>query len=668
MNPLRWRRATQQNVAAALAALMIIFALLIVRNVLVVSPLDRLSPTAIDGERTRYVGSWHFPRGGPFVLGFLAPFSAKLSIDGQQVASGSGQQLVRRVYAKSVVEVEFVAPAGSRLLWHPPGRRGPPEYVPASVLSPLAPEVATFSAWVGAAPLDGAIALAILITLLALIVFLSRALLASIGVARLVPTLAVFGLALVARLIDLDGAGPTWDEDVNWSAGKNYISNLLSLQFADELWLWNFEHPPVSKYIAGIGAHFADGYGPARALSAIMVAASAALLVPIGARLFSQRVGVLAGIIAALTPHLIAHGKIVGHEAPMLLFWALAFWLALRAHDDEPDTRTLVLRFGVLGLVLGLAVFSRFANALLAPAIGLVLLDGAPKDQRERTVVAGFVVIGTVAIALGFAIWPRLWSAPIEHLGQSWAKLSKPHSLEPYLGTTTNQPARHYFATYLLATAPMGVLFGALLCLGRFLKLREAGCRRALILLLLPLLIMLSPVRQDGVRYIMPSLLALSLLSAAGLEWACKWLPAGAAPRRVGAALFCGYLLFCCWRVHPYYLDYYGEQVGGPRVAATNNWFETAWWGEGLHAGIKYVNEHAEPGARVHKRCVEPSHLAWLRHDLWASEVSQFEQADWILVYQPLSGRCPVPDSAELVFEESVQGAPLVRLYRMPRR
>ena len=39
----------------------------------------------------------------------------------------------------------------------------------------------------------------------------------------------VFAVAVVARWIDLGGFGQTWDEDVNWAAGRNYITNLLAL-------------------------------------------------------------------------------------------------------------------------------------------------------------------------------------------------------------------------------------------------------------------------------------------------------------------------------------------------------------------------------------------------------------------------------------------------------
>src|SRR5690606_7287715 len=102
-------------------------------------------------------------------------------------------------------------------------------------------------------------------------------------------------------------------------------------------WRFNLEHPPLSKYLYGVGAQLVDGYGPARATAALLMAAACALLVPIGRRLHGLRAGVLAGSIAALTPHLIAHGKVVGHEAPTALAWAVAVLLCLGAHDRLPE-------------------------------------------------------------------------------------------------------------------------------------------------------------------------------------------------------------------------------------------------------------------------------------------------------------------------------------------
>ena len=705
--PGRLRRILLLGVAVWAA----IAAILAVRNWLVDDPLTVLQRSERAGAATVYTGQWHFPRGGPYILGFAAPGAARLWVDDRLVASGRGQRLGRHVFAPGVYAVRFETPAdavpgqGLRLLWHPPGRRGPPEYVPPSSLAPpdTAERSAAFGPWAGTAIVDGICATAIALLLLAWLLYLAapaiKRALAHGPSRRIWASAALMAvLALGVRLWDLGGAGQTWDEDVNWSAGRNYITNLLALDFSSASWQWNYEHPPIMKYIAGLGAQWADGYGPARALSALLSALAVALLVPIGAHLYSARVGVWAAIIAALSPHLIAHGKVVGHEAPTVFFWSLGLWLTLRAASPPlpvPQIWTspgrLARLWAILGIVVGLATFSRFINGLLGVLIAITLLLSAwarTRDQRAllRIALIGLAVAIPVAVLVGTLTWPRLWDAPFVHLQQSLAKLSRPHSAEPFLGTITNTPPPYYFAVYLLVTAPIAVVAATAAWMVRALwdlvASRRTGLspqrwRAHLVVLawlLVPLAVAFSPVRQDGVRYIMPSLLALSLAAAAGMDavagalWARIRAPgksdAGGTITVAGAAVMGIYLAVVCARIHPYYLNYYGEHVGGPKTVAAKRWFEVAWWGEGIHEAIDYVNTHAETGARVHKRCVEPSHLTWLRTDLWARQAQRPADADWLISYQSGWRPCPVPDHLELVFEVAAQGAPLSRVYR----
>lgn len=660
------------GVALALAAALVGLRQLVVDR----DPLERLSARPA-GAWTARQGSWYFPRGGPYILGFESPgaWNALLEIDGREVVRGTGTRTERVVYPEGAHHVSFTAPPGARLLWHPPGRRGANEleYVPPSSLSPDPPGRAEFD-HPGTARLDGLFAILLVAIAIGLGLYLARDGLRRIDRRAAAAAGAAFVLALGVRLIDLGGAGQTWDEDVNWSAGRNYVTNGLALDFSPASWRWNYQHPPVSKYAAGIGAQLADGYGPARAISALLVALACGLVVFVGRRLFSLRVGVLAGAAAALTPHLVAHGKVVGHEAPAVLLWIAALLAALCVHDrlDELDdertrTRRLAIRLALVGGLLGLAISSRFVNVLLAPLLAAVLLLQAPPALRRRTLLWGAVVIPLAAAAVSFAIWPRLWDAPFAHLGEAWDKLKVPHSAEPFLGAVTNQPPAHYFLAYLVATAPLGILLGAAAWLGRAGHLREKGSITIALLLVIPLLVLFSPVRQDGVRYILPSLVALALAAAAGIDYAVELLARRIGrPRRFFAgagALLVLYLAVACYRIHPYYLDYYGEQVGGPAGVAAHRRFEIAWWGEGVADAIDHVNRNAAPGARVHRACVETSHLTWVRGDLWR-DVRRAADADWIVVYQPSWKKCPLPPDAALVHEVSAQGAPLARVYR----
>ncbi len=658
---------------AATAGLLGLRQLLVMRD-----PLDRLTRTPA-GAWTVHEGSWYFPRAGPYVLGFESPRSeATLEVDGRQVARGRGLVSERVLFDAGSRAVRFTAPPDARLLWHPPGRRGPLEYVPPSSLDARPPGRAEFGAWPGASPADGIIALAILLVGAALAMYLGRGALTRIDRRALLWVGIVFAVALAVRLIDLGGAGQTWDEDVYWSAGRNYVTNWLGLDFRPASWQWNFEHPPLTKYAAGIAAQWADGYGPARAVSAMLVAAGCALLVLVGRRLHRLRVGTLAGLVAALSPHLIGHGKIVGHEAMAVFLWTAALLAALCAHGGaagipEADARRrLLLRFALVGALVGAAVFSRFVNLLVAPLVGAVLLLEAPRGARRRALVLGLAVVPLAALIVGVLSWPRLWTSPIQHLAESWEKLRGLHGEEPFLGEITNRPpALAYFPFYLVATAPLGILAGAALWLVRAAVRRERGSLVVALWLVAPLLVLLSPVRQDGVRYIVPSLVALALAGAAGIDWLVSALARIEIVRArqgmmfaVASAVLLVYLGVTCWRIHPYYLDYYGEQVGGPAGVARDRSFEVAWWGEGIADAVAYINRNAAPGARVHRGCVRPSHLTWLRGDLWASEVRRPADADWILVYEASWRRCPLPPDARLVYQVTAQGAPLARVYR----
>jgi len=663
-------------IAVAIAA---IAALLGVRNAVVDAPLDRLREV----EANVYEGSWYFPRGGPYILGFEK--GRALTIDGVRLATRPHHKDKLflhewKLYEAGAHRVRFEAQAGGRLLWHPPGRRGPAEYVPPSSLSPDAPDSASFDS-PGASRADGVFAVLIGLILVGLALYLLRDRLRRIDRRAAICFGAVFGLALAVRLIGLSSAGQTFDEDVNWSAGRNYITNLLSLDFAQDSWRFNYQHPPVMKYIAGVGAQFSDGYGPARALSAIVMALACALLVPIGRRLYDWRVGVLAGGIAALTPHLIAHGKVVGHESPSVLWWTLAVWLCLRAFDgalasdgelasdSERSPVHLARRFALIGIVLGMALFSRFSNGLLAPLVGILLVIQSPREQVRRTVLLGLAVIPLAALAVGFAIWPRLWVTPIAHTQEAWKILNQLHGAEPYLGAivgTEKFPAPwHYFFVYFVATAPVAVLAGAAVCAARWREWRSGLVVLAWILV--PMAMLLSPVKQDGVRYILPALAGLAVAAAAGFGWVADRFGHRYSLAAIGGALAI-YLAVVNVRVHPYYLDYYGEQVGGPAHAAQHKSFEISWWGEGVDRAIDYLNEHAEPGAVVDKRGLVPGHLTWMRYDLWEPRVESgpwpSPTADWVLVNQLSIRPFEPPPDLELVLEVEAQGAPLVRVYR----
>jgi 4-amino-4-deoxy-L-arabinose transferase-like glycosyltransferase len=646
--------------------------LLVLRAWLHVEPLDRLSlAVAEPADPPRAVartGSIDVARGGPVFVGFQSESYARLTFAGHEVR-GSGLVKSRVVSPEGPQAIRFAGPPGARLVWSPVGRRGDPEYVSASSLSPDPPERAVFDA-PGTARLDGAVAFGLLATLIAALCVLARRRLAAVSRTTWLAMAIVLVGGVAVRWIDLGGFGQTWDEDANWCAGRNYITNVVGLDFEQRSWLWNFEHPPVMKYLAGIGAQLADGFGPARALSALWIALGCALLVPIGTRLFRPRVGVLAAAIATLLPPMVAHGQIVGHESPTVLWWALAILLALGVHDylpadDRKAAAVLRVRLAWVGVAVGIAIASRFINGLVGPLCAAIVVVQAPPRWRRDTLLWGAIAMPLAAIATIYVVWPRLWGHPIAALSESLNRLTMPHGAEPFLGAMTNGPGPHYFLVYLFATLPVGILAGAVLGAVRLIRQRNASALIVLCWFAIPLGVVLSPIRQDGVRYVMPCILALAMVAAAGFDQLAVWARHRHAFAALAAAVIV-YLGVTLARIHPYYLDYFGEQVGGAGTVAARRYFETAWWGEGVDRAVAYVNLHAAPGARVDRQCIEPSHLAWFREDLWKPMTTVMTEATWIVAYAPATRGCTVPPDAREVFRVTADGAVLAAVYQRP--
>jgi hypothetical protein len=155
---------------------------------------------------------------------------------------------------------------------------------------------------------------------------------------------------------------------------------------------------------------------------------------------------------------------------------------------------------------------------------------------------------------------------------------------------------------------------------------------------------------------------ALAMIGAAGIDQLATWLRWRAVFLALSTALL-AYLAIVLIAIHPYYLDYFAEQVGGTGRVAAHGTFETAWWGEGVDRAVAYVNDHAAPAAAVDRDCIEPVHLAWFRADLWPSLTHSPGEAAWIIRYAPASHPCPVPPDARRVFEVTADDAVLAEVY-----
>jgi hypothetical protein len=144
---------------------------------------------------------------------------------------------------------------------------------------------------------------------------------------------------------------------------------------------------------------------------------------------------------------------------------------------------------------------------------------------------------------------------------------------------------------------------------------RRANAFAAIVLawLVIPLAgIMLSPVRQDGVRYVMPCVLAFAVIAAAGLDGLAMLVEKRRGLGRTFhalAGLVVLYLGFTVARTAPYYIDYFGEHTGGAGGVAETRTFETAWWGESIGDRVRQRARRADDRPHT-ERVHRPEYMA----------------------------------------------------------
>lgn len=184
-------------------------------------------------------------------------------------------------------------------------------------------------------------------------------------------------------------------------------------------------------------------YRVRQALSGYAAALTVALAF-LAARLFGPGPGILAGLLLAGEPFLVAHGQLFSTDSLLALLMAVAVLAALAYVDGRGDRFYLV----VSGLAAGLAFSTKAPAILLFGLIPLIAVlwhvagrrslagragvrtgpaqDGtAPvstrwgaQPQAVRGLVGDLVLWGMVAGLTYVVIWPALWVDPIETLGR----------------------------------------------------------------------------------------------------------------------------------------------------------------------------------------------------------------------------------------------------------
>ncbi|MEE9615655.1 MAG: glycosyltransferase family 39 protein, partial [Anaerolineae bacterium] len=376
-------------------------------------------------------------------------------------------------------------------------------------------------------------------------------------------SILLFLLAFLPRAIQPVSRPLVW-----YLRSAHFIEAVLTGNWADTVYS---EHPGVAlMWPAGIGlkiywaisgitpaAHSVPpDFEPIHFFGPVPVAEIAAALMPLALlialgilgiylllrRLFGEATAAVAAILLALSPYYLTQSKVLHLDAWMATLMLLSA-LALLLHRREPRARWLLLS-GALG---GLALLAKTTALFLLPFTTLVLLVNATRNLQSpisnlqplisnlQSLISNLLLWLFVAALVYVALWPVMWVEPGR--GLAAVKWGLTHHVSAAHDTPTfflgqmlwEDPGSLFYVVALLfrtgevelAFLVVAAVLGAAHLLRRR-RLSETGVD-ALLLLAYAVFFLVGMClgAKKMPRYVLPALLALDVLAAAGIvAWA----------------------------------------------------------------------------------------------------------------------------------------------------
>jgi 4-amino-4-deoxy-L-arabinose transferase-like glycosyltransferase len=471
-------------------------------------------------------------------------------------------------------------------------------------------------------------------------------------------SLAIFLLALAPRAL-WQGRFVTIDEAYHWfdrarlflhavRTGDWAATNLVGHPGVTTMWLGALGIA-THQALAALGLAAWPDSELLRLMLRLPVAVVTSLCVVLGyallRRLLPMRAALLAALLWAGDPFLVAHSQLLHVDALLTSFITLSLLAALLAFrlegdaDGEPVRWRFLLASAVAG---GLALLTKSPAIMWPPMVGLIAVVAAWRRIEDRgsriedgrwriasrrssilhlpsSVILPLLVWAVVAALVWMALWPAAWADLPGAIGsvvhQAEADGGSPHGWGNFfLGRAVADPGPLFYpVAVVLRLTPWALLGLALTCF-RFLifdfrlsstiqnpksKIQNQEGRHVLLVLLafvLLFVLMMSVPAKKFDRYALPIFPALDILAASGLLWLWDGLrriktknKEQRTDRRVGSLLCSLFFVLVgvnlAW-YHPYELAYYNPLLGGGPAAAR---LIPVGWGEGLELAGAYI-------------------------------------------------------------------------------
>lgn len=506
---------------------------------------------------------------------------------------------------------------------------------------------------------------------------------------------AVFSVSILFHLIGINQAGRTWDEQFKVDFGFIAWGRWAAGDFSEKNWQMGIEHPMVAKYLYGLllplqavrlslpgdppkmrqdfsvderivlsrhdyiptmegNAWYAVDYDWTliRLVSAAFNSLALAGTFVMATWFLMDGWALLAPVFLLLTPRFLAMGKQLTYESITagLTVWAVILFSRLLASQKKIGPYLLV------GLACGLVIFTRYNNVY----IFVLLLGWWVIHQlwfpKKRTLVGVFnwrlILIPTTALLFGYLTWPLLWHGFPKYLIKSLLE-----NESRSIGLTA------YYLKMVLVTTPVVWLVGLIAGVAALLKNRsEKGALMLWWLASVMVVFSLFGIESGGTRYIFFIYPAIGVAAAVG--W--RSLLAGFRFNKFLVLPLVVYGLWLVISIHPYYLDYYNEIVGGVKGAVARG-FEVGWWGEGQREVGRYLNKVATEKANVAFLLTPRYVMPALRPDLVQGKFGVFTgDEDYVIVSRAdfAGSRERLESGYRLIYEAKAGGVALVSLWQ----
>jgi hypothetical protein len=435
--------------------------------------------------------------------------------------------------------------------------------------------------------------------------------------ARSFSLLLLFLIAVLPRTIGLADF-LTYDEAYHWIGRTERFAAAILHQQWDEtrqtghpgvtlMWLGSLglaiEHLATTQDWATVSSeveHLAWMRLPSAILHAMLAAGSLLLL----RRLLPWRVALLAALLWAADPYLVAHARLLHLDALLTDFVTLSLLCVLLSCRSTRPAAWLVGG----GVLAGLALLTKGPALILLPVAGILMFwqNATPTFlARLRSSLGAYLLWLGVALVVVLLLWPAMWVTPhlaIERYIQKilWEGGYPFVNAQFFFGYPVGDPGVLFYPVADVFRMTPIVLVGVLALV---LVAQHPSPERTLVALLAAFIIGWTLVMTAGAkkfdRYVLPTWPALLVLAAVGwhaLLVRIQKRTAHPLVRFVPWGLVSLLLLAVVLSVaqyHPYYLSYYNPLVGGGEKAQQ---VMLVGWGEGMDQAGDYLRTRPDIG------------------------------------------------------------------------